>query len=360
MGEFELVDERLRKAIMPEEIFGNLPSDPGEAGIALKKIFGALAKTVHPDRNNGVGNGTFALLADWREKAQAKIKSGTYGKLVKPADIPKEVIKTRKGAYRLVKKSYEGEFSTLFEAKGGAGLKPYEKLFIKIVRDVSDNDLLKNEADALKTLLKKDTDGSNFYRFYLPRLKDSFTVNTRGKKGLAALAVAFPFPLYSLEEMKAAYPEGVDPRTLAWIANRLMEILGCVHARELIHSALLPCHILVSPDNHGLVLTGWGASVKKSGKARLINLDFESFYPDEVKTKRPLSAPTDIYMAVKCLAYIADKDPQNAEVAKFFAPCLRKDPASRPEDAWKLRDELEILWKRLFGKRSFHKFTMPR
>ena len=45
---------------------------------------------------------------------------------------------------------------------------------------------------------------------------------------------------------RAAYPDGVDPRDVAWMWRRLLVALGLAHRAGVVHGAVLPEHVLIS------------------------------------------------------------------------------------------------------------------
>jgi hypothetical protein len=81
--------------------------------------------------------------------------------------------------------------------------------------------------------------------------------------------------------------------------------------------------------------------------------------------KQPASPATDVFLAARCLIYLAGGDPVAnrmpdtvpAPMQRFVKACLLEGPKMRPE-AWKLLDELDELLRRLYGPPKFHELTM--
>lgn len=71
--------------------------------------------------------------------------------------------------------------------------------------------------------------------------------------------------MHALEDVRRAYPNGVDPRASVWIWKRLLELLGWVHRAGYTHGAVIPHHLILHAKDHGVVLAGW-SSVVRSGK----------------------------------------------------------------------------------------------
>jgi hypothetical protein len=201
--------------------------------------------------------------------------------------------------------------------------------------------------------------GDSTYRNYLPTLR---TVDGAAER----VGVPSHEPwLYTLEQVHDRHP-ALDGRHLAWIFNRLLTVLGFCHRQGYVHGAILPCHVLIDPADHGLRLSGWGASVATGQRIDRLVEDYREWYPPEVAAKRPVSAATDLFLATRCMIYLAGGDPVRdrmpeavpAPMQRFFQTCLLTGAAMRPDDAWKLMDEFQDLLRRLYGPPRFHHLSM--
>ena len=168
--------------------------------------------------------------------------------------------------------------------------KQWQGMF-RIARDVDDNDLVQNEAKTLYHL--HSASDYDEFRPFLPYTLESFVyqdatlskgrqVNIYGiHEGISA-----PNELFTLEEIHAYYPNGIDPKDMAWMWRRLLYVLGFIHNNHVVHGAIIPSHIMIEPKDHKLFLSGWGFSVSepsKTGKRMTaISSTYDKWYPPEI------------------------------------------------------------------------------
>jgi serine/threonine protein kinase len=177
--------------------------------------------------------------------------------------------------------------------------------------------------------------------------------------------------LYSFEEIRDYYVNGIDPKDMAWMWRRLLNILGFVHKHQVIHGAVLPSHVLIEPKDHKLALTGWGYSLRNLAgtvnRLKAISTTYETWYPEEVFAKQPPKPGLDLMMAARCMLYLIGADPlgkvshRNIEpdLERYFARFLEEIPERRPQDAWTALDEFDRIIEKLWGPRAFRVFRMP-
>ncbi len=218
-----------------------------------------------------------------------------------------------------------------------------------------------NEPRARVHLLTRASDTT--YGRYLPTLAESFPLDDGFPR---RVNVFLHEPgLYTLEQVHDQHP-ALDPRHLAWIFKRLLTVLGFCHAQGTIHGAVLPCHVLLHAGNHGLQLVGWGQSVALGRPITHLSPRYCDWYPREVVENRPAVPATDIFLAARCLVYLAGGDPLGERmpgtvpeaIQRFVATCLLEGARMRPDDAWKLHDEFDDLLRRLYGPPRFHELKM--
>ncbi|MEV4479934.1 serine/threonine protein kinase [Micromonospora coxensis] len=251
------------------------------------------------------------------------------------------------GDYRLHRLAHAGDLADLYDV--GA-----DRL-LKLPRHPADNDLMAREAHALRVIEER---GDPRYLPYVPRLVDSFRHRDPDTGAERRVGVLASVPgLRSLDEVRAAYPDGVDGRDAAWMWRRLLVALGLAHRAGVVHGAVLPRHVLIEPDAHGLVLVDWCFSTAPGTAVPALVPGHEDWYPPEVPAKRPCGAGTDLAMAARCMTWLmADRAPH--ELRAFAAGCRRPTPAARPDDAWRLLRELDEVLERLYGPRTFRPFTL--
>lgn len=138
--------------------------------------------------------------------------------------------------------------------------------------------------------------------------------------------------VHTLEDVRRAYPDGVDGRHAVWLWRRLLEVLGFVHRSGRAHGAVLPGHVLVHAKDHGARLVGWSRSTP---------LDDEA-------------VARDLARAARTVRWTAARDlPGNLAA-------LLDDVAGRGhEDAWALSERVAAEARTAYGPPRFHPFTMP-
>jgi hypothetical protein len=193
----------------------------------------------------------------------------------------------------------------------------------------------------------------------LPALVESFPAEERFPKRVNVFRYEPDF--CTLEQFRDRQALPRDGRHLGWVGPLLLTVLGLSHRRGTLHGAVLPGHVLIDPAHHGLRLVGWGQSVPSGERIRAVPSRYRDWYPPEVLAKQPASPATDLFLAARCLIYLAGGDPVAdrmpdavpAPVRRFLTTCLLARAAMRPNDAWALRDELGELLRRLYGPPEF-------
>ncbi|SBT50288.1 serine/threonine-protein kinase [Micromonospora auratinigra] len=291
-----------------------------------------LVTALHPDRLGAADEGVRAAATDalgtvtrrWRGDRGTPLGDHTLGPL-----------------------AYAGDLADLYD--GGA-----DRL-LKVARRPADNDLLAREAWALRAI---EEHGDPRYLPYVPRLVDSFPVRDPATGAERRVNVLGTVPgLHSLDEVRRAYPDGLDARDAAWMWRRLLVALGLAHRAGVVHGAVLPRHVLIEPAAHGLVLVDWCFATPPGATVPALVPGHEDWYPPEVTGRRPAGPGTDLALAARCMGWLmADRAPR--ELRAFAAGCQRPHLAARPDDAWRLLGELDEVLERCYGPRTFRPFTL--
>jgi serine/threonine protein kinase len=232
---------------------------------------------------------------------------------------------------------------------------------LKVARVPESNAQLDIERKALSRLLR--VAATTTYWNYLPPLVESFA--TRGRSPQRINVFRWEPGFYTLEQVHTQFP-ALDDRHLAWIFKRLLTVLGFIHRQNLLHGAVLPCHALIHAAGHGLQLIGWGGSVAVGQRIRNVPARYQEWYPPEVQNQRPASPATDLFLAARCLIYLAGGDPVTNRMPdavplpmqRFLKTCLLDSVAMRPDDAWALMEEFDDLLYALYGPPKFHELTL--
>jgi len=378
-GDLAVIAADLDTASGPEAVFGAPHGTPAEQFDQLRRRYWQLALLVHPDRHGDapLANRAFKTLQRLYLAAQAQIGATGHGQPISPERSV--VIYTRRRAYAVGEPFATGDIATFYTCTATDRRDPAGAeigCLLKVAANPQDNDLLANEARALRHLAVS-TDGRPVPA-YIPKLLETFRF--QDGSGDARQVNAFPLvttergPLpadqfYTLQEIRAAYPHGVDPKQMAWIWRRLLIALGYAHDRAVVHGAVLPTHVLVHPEAHGLLLIDWTASVLDApvtgAHVTAISPAYEAWYPLAVLARKPPTPAVDVEMGLRCMAYLLGGDPLTgalpptvpAQLQTYLRGALRT--AAVQADARQLYRDFADLLAALWGARRFIPFTMP-
>jgi hypothetical protein len=269
-----------------------------------------------------------------------------------------------------------GSIANIYRCRFADGSHQLEGIF-KVARDPRTNHLLANEADVLRRLHAMDD--QKRYGAFLPRVVQSIAMGD-GSDADPRMAnilqmhreIASPDDLYSLDEVRAHYPNGLDGRDVAWIWRRLLGILGYVHSCGTAHGAVLPMHMLIDPRDHKLLLVDWCFAVH-AGQAvqrpvSVMGGGYLTWYKRDGATRTPPTAALDIAFGARCMIELLGGDPLEAKFPESVEPGLQRHlqrcagaaSASNNADAWRLLDDFNGLIEALWGPRKFRTFEMPR
>lgn len=352
--ELQLISERLVAASTPEAIFGAV-KDNATHVVAVE--YRRIAKITHPDKYADISDqetatSAFKLLNILFQEAKKRIRAGIYGDVSTPTPRP-ITISTRRRSFQLGDLFAQGDVCDIFRTTYNG-----QKGLFKVTRNPADNDLLANEAKAVKALM---TGTDEAMRPYVPVLVDSFSFRD-GSASINRHANVFENNdvLHSLKEVRQYFPAGLDARDMAWIWRRVLVGIGFAHANNIIHGAILPSHILIQPEQHGVVLVDWKYSVAPSERISAISSEYQAWYPPEVLAKEPVTPDIDIYMGAKCMVELMGGNPLTGElptsvpraIRAFFRGTILDAKWQRPDNAWALKDEfdnvIDELWPRKF------------
>jgi serine/threonine protein kinase len=360
--------QELKEARRPEEVFGNLSGTKEEQLAAVKEIYRRLARDVHPDAVDAEdladANEAMASLNQMFEIAIEAIEDETYGTARAPVVNP-VLIATRRRGYKVGRLVKRGDVCGIYEATYTDDDDREVEALVKVARDPRDNDLVQNEGNILKRLLS-NTDTFDELSPYLPEYLEAFGYRPKGK-GKARQGVAFRFTpgMHTLAEVREVYPDGVHPKHMAWMCRRILYTLGHVHENGVVHGALTPQHVLIHPEQHGIVLLDWKYAVEKGQKIRAIPKSHRPFYPPEVIAKEPALFGTDIFMAMRLMAFVMGGNlhghlPESVpkRIRLFLNGSAFKNVKKRPQDAHGLLAEFDELIESMWGPRRFRPFTM--
>ena len=214
----------------------------------------------------------------------------------------------------------------------------------KIPRSPADNDLMAAEAAALRRLA---THGDPKFRAYAPRLIESYRHDDDRKRRRQVNV---------LERLDGFVPLTAvgrrDPRDVAWMWRRLLTGLGWAHRAGVVHGAVFEEHVLIHPEQHGVVLVDWCYS--GTTPAAIVRRHRDDYPPEVINEKRATPA-TDIYLVTRLMTRLTDMP---GPMRRFARGCTYDHPRMRPQDAWRLLGELDDLLHELYGPRTFRPFHL--
>lgn len=306
-----------------------------------------LARYVHPDHNAGDQRfvDAFAKLSEFW--AQYNGKAPARG-AAKPKGL---VYETKRGVYVVndlidrgdVSNVYRVEYQLDGNIKHGA---------LKMPRNPANNDLVINEISALKLLNEEVPEK---YRMFHPKTVDSFAHRDKATgKTRRSVILGELEGFVNLRDVMHAYPNGIHPRHVAWIARRLWVAIDTANIAGLVHGAIFPEHVMIHPKMHGVVLVGWGYSQARGEKLKAVVPTYQNKGWYGKSYDKPLDHRLDVRQASHTLeALLGEYDARPFRA--FFKGC---QVASAPT-AGKLYEEFEDLLTQVYGKRTYIPFQMP-
>ena len=246
---------------------------------------------------------------------------------------------------------------------------PTELVIIKLLRDRTDEAQFNNEWDVLQRLQQSEAPGSDTFTMLLPQPVRHGDIRTGLHAGQRASIFRWTSGFYhSFEEVRQAYPRGIPPRASIWIWRRILEILSFIHNSGIVHGAVLPSHLLVQENEHGVKLVGYGAAGQPGQRLRAISQHQASIYPESIQSHSNLTQQLDIVMSARCVVEILGGNPKTGSLPNTLPPRLARlvqkialaRPASSSDlNAWTLREELGAIANEVFGSAQFIPIVMP-
>lgn len=356
----------LHAAAGPEDVFGVLDGTPDEQVRAGTTIYRRLARVAHEDRypadpERSIAHEAFTKLNALWQLAQQRIHDKLYGSATPSTPAAVAAIKTKAHTYTIMSVLGAGDMSALYRAVSETGV----EVLVKVASAPTVNGLLEREATVL-TALHAAAEHIPTMSAYYPAIIETAVVKDASGRLSRVNVFAWQDGFVPLTTLVSNFPEGIDGRHVAWIGNRLWTALAFAHEEGHVHGAVLPTHVLVHPDTHGLLLVDWGYSVPTGQPIRNISGPYRPWYPPEVLGKLPATTETDVYMAALCLSYVAGGDVLNGVIPvklpplfyRFFSGCVLPNPARRPQAGWELFDRWQAIVKDVYGDRKFVKLAL--
>lgn len=266
------------------------------------------------------------------------LKRADYDKTIDP--------KTGKkiGPYLLIKTLAEGGFGKTYLAEHTT-LKTQVCLKHAHRISVEDTLLLQEEARNIWDLR----------HFGIPAIRDILTLEDD-----SVVLVMSYIPGPTLAELIDKHSR-IDPEHVAWITERVLNILKYIHYHGVVHGDVKPANIIVQPESHTVVLVDYGLSAFRPKKG-VINKGYTPTYaaPEQIKGSA-LLPETDFYglgltlidalggsAANKCVPeYVPE------HLCEFIKKLIRQDVLARPH--WQKEDlieSLQVVRMKDFGRKA--------
>lgn len=343
MVDLKTLTQQLDEATTYIEIFG----DPD----TIKDDYRRFARLLHPDRAAGSSK-AFHRLSVFKAEALQMLAEGRWGERTTLATI-----RTKRATHQITRKMGEDTMAVYYRAATTTGEGTISTM-VKVAKSAKDNDLMAQEARALKKLAEPD---DNLTRHF-PVLHDTF-MHSEGRRRANVTPLYDGF--HSLASVRQAFPKGLDPVHGVWIFRRLLMGLGFAHEQGLVHGAVTPDNILIGPEDHAVVLIDWCYSqvIDAESKTNFIKAVvpmYKALYAPEVFEKKSPNQATDLYMAATLMSYLMPVAPKPFRA--FFKGTALASQNARPQNAWGLLKEFDELLEGIgqpFHPRRFVEFVMP-
>ena len=363
--ELDQLSTLLARARSAEEVFGQLAGTRVEMFESARGTFRHMAKALHPDRYHKASeveraDAAFKKLMHFWEQARVSIENGTYG--VTADTFAPFTLHTRKSLYTIERLIAYGDLCAVY-AGNTARADGQRSVLLKVPLKPENNDLVTNEARILKHL--RTSQEYEKLRHFVAQLIDTFSYQEEASGMVRQVNVlAYTEGLFSLKEVRAAYAQGVDARDMAWIWRRLLVALGLAHANTVLHGAVLPTHVLIHPQQHGVVLIDWSYAVlnpdETGERISAISSTYRDWYPAEVFAWKTPTPGLDIAMAARCMIDLLGGDPQQCmlpetvpwQIQNHLKGCTLAAPQMRPQDVQLVLNEFDALIERLWGSQG--------
>ncbi|MCP3143529.1 protein kinase family protein [Pyxidicoccus xibeiensis] len=334
--------------------------------LQLLKCPGCGAKLPIPSAPNGI------LVCEYCGAMVSASGAAVWPMPARPADDPpfapdRPRVTVAGTRYVLLGRLGRGDSSDVFLARRDARIT--ELVVLKVVRALSDADLLTREYEILEALQRSEAQGAEHFSRLLPRPVARGPVkDPEGTPRAAAVYRWHSGFQHAFTEIREEYSSGVDPRAAVWMWKRLLELLGFVHRAGYAHGAVLPPHLLVHPRDHGLMLVGWASAVRYTTRQKLpaFSAAHRDFYPQALLRGETPDPTTDLVMSARCIAWLLGGDPVSGAmpggVPPALADLLRRQCDEKPAeaaDAWRLKELVDQAARESFGPPKFIHFTMP-
>jgi len=313
--------------------YRTLEVDKRAGDLVIKAAYQALIKKHHPDHGGDEKvakrlNEAYQILSDADKRREYDKEHGTTTGVVI-------------GNYRILEEIAEGGFGVTYKGEHTLTKDP---VCIKHCSQVS---------AAHDAVLIQETKAIWDLRHYaMPVMRDLHRLDD----GSLALVMSY-IPGSTLEKIVEKVGK-MDPETVAWITDRILNALLYLHHHGVIHGDIKPQNVIIQPETHSVVLVDFGLAMVKPGASTKSLGYTPTFAPPEQIAGKTLLPASDYYSTGMLMTYALNggKDLDRKRVPatvpdpmiNFIASCTRKNILERPQDS--LFDEFVKVRQASFGR----------
>ena len=225
-----------------------------------------------------------------------------------------------------------GERTYLIDGKIGEGDKcdvyrarwdhePTERVIIKVLAVPGDKDLFDREIAMLNGMRRCEDIDSEFFLRFIPKV----SVTGHGSfpnESPQPMVVLHDFHQFdwTLADIRQKFPNGVHPRHVVWMVNRMTEFLSWLHAKRVTHGAVLPEHMLVNAWTHRIKFLDWGYATTVGKPLKGIVSARRAFYPNELLNGKAIQTQHDLAMASRTALFMLGSDPETGRGCPLQCP----------------------------------------
>ena len=313
----------------------------------IAAAYRALAKECHPDGSKSDAD-RFKEIAEAHSVLSDPEKRAVYDRREKAS------LGTVIGNYRITEEIASGGFGTTYLGENILAKKP---VCVKHCHEVSalyDQTLIE-EAQAIWDLRHHS----------LPVMRDLLRLDD----GSLALVQSY-IPGPTLEQIITKGGK-MDPETVAWIAERVLNVLMYLHFHGVVHGDIKPQNIIVQPESHQIVVVDFGLSMVKPGRTSDPKGYTPVFSPPEQLDGSPLVPESDLYSLGMTMLFALSGSASAAErlevprdvpeqLCAFIKRLLVRSVRQRPN--WqkeKLCESIQKVRLASFGRTSSNMKSIP-
>jgi len=306
----------------------------------IEAAYAALLPQCQPEKHGGSTrlleelNAAYKLLSDDKKRAQLLHSPKSEGTVI--------------GNYRLLEEIASGGFGTTYR---GEHILTERPICLKHCHEV--------EPIYEETLLEEARAIWDLRHYSLPVMRDFIRLED---DSLALVMSYIPGP--TLEQWVTKHRR-VKPEAVAWIAERVLNVLRYLHFHGVVHGDIKPQNIILQPETHQLVVVDFGLSMVKPTATSDSKGYTKVFSPPEQLLGAPLVPESDLYSLGMTMLFALSGSAEAAKrldvpdatpkpLCEFIMRLLPRDVRERPnwQDNARLYEEFQDVREESFGRRS--------